>query len=111
MVWGVFRVTIFVIAFLCGALLASFFPLIGTTTAAGEAQLPGVGGTSLLVTCDEGSPTVQQLPGSTTAIEVKCARSDMKVVETKPAPRRQRPQRLFDPIATFIANALFGHKE
>src|SRR5262245_11976538 len=101
MVWGVFRVTLFLIAFLCGALLASFFPLMGTT-AAGEAQLPGVGGTSLLVTCDEGSPTVQQLKGSTTAIEVKCAQSDMQVIETKPAPRRQKPQRPFDPIAAFI---------
>jgi hypothetical protein len=110
MVWGVFRVTIFVIAFLCGALLASFFPLMGTS-AAGEAQLPGVGGTSLLVTCDEGSPTVQQLRGSTSVIEVKCALSDMQVVETKPTPRRQRPQRLFDPIAAFISNALSHHPE
>src|SRR5262245_9634925 len=110
MVWGVFRVAIFVIAFLCGALLASFFPLVGTTEA-GSAHLPGVRGTSLLVSCDEGSPTVQPLPGSTTAIEVKCARSDMQVVETKPTPRRQRPQRLFDPIAAFISNILFRHPE
>jgi hypothetical protein len=110
MVWGVFRVTIFLIAFLCGALVASFFPLMGTT-AAGEAQLPGVGGTSLLVRCEEGIPTVQQLPGSTTAIEVKCARSDMQVVETKPAPRRQRPSRPFDPIAAYISNLLLRHPE
>src|SRR5262245_36415380 len=110
MVWGVFRVTIFLIAFLCGALLASFFPLMGTT-AAGEAQLPGVGGTSLLVRCDDGIPTVQQLPGSTTAIQVKCARSDMKFVETRPAPRRQRPPRLFDPIAAYLSNLLFRHTE
>ena len=110
MVWGFFRVTIFLIAFLCGALLASFFPLMGTN-AAGEAQLPGVGGTSLLVRCDEGIPTVQKLPGSTTAIEVKCARSDMQVVETKPTPRRQRPPRLFDPIAAFVSNLLFWQPE
>lgn len=110
MVWGIFRVTIFLIAFLCGALVASFFPLMGTT-AAGEAQLPGVGGTSLLVRCDEGIPTVQQLPGSTTAIEVKCARSDMRVVESKPTPRRQRPPRPFDPIAAFISNLFFRHPE
>ena len=110
MVWGVIRVAIFLVAFLCGALLASFFLLMGTTSA-GEAQLPGVGGTSLLVRCDDGVPTVQQLPGSTTAIEVKCARSDMRVVETKPAPRRQRPLKSFDPIAAFISNLLFRHPE
>jgi hypothetical protein len=110
MVWGVFRVTIFLIAFLSGALLASFFPLMGTASA-GEAQLPGVGGTSLLVRCDEGIPTVQQLRGSTTAIEVKCARSDMQVVQTKPAPRRQRPPKTFDPIAAFLSNLFFRHPE
>jgi hypothetical protein len=100
MVWGVFRVTIFLIAFLSGALLASFFPLMGTASA-GEAQLPGVGGTSLLVRCDEGIPTV----------EVKCARSDMQVVQTKPAPRRQRPPKTFDPIAAFLSNLFFRHPE
>ena len=90
MVWGIFRITIFGVAFLLGAAIASLWnPLVVPQAATDAAQLSGLTETSLLVTCDHGYPTVQQVQGSG-AVEVKCARSDMQIMQSPPVPRRER---------------------
>ena len=112
MVWAAFRVTIFGVAFLFGALIASLWnPLIGHQSKTEAAELSGGKGTSLLVSCVQGSPVVQQIRGSSGAIEVKCATSDMQVVESKPVPRREPRRTSSSPIAALISNTFLRNPE
>ena len=87
MKWGKFRIIIFGVAFLFGIWIAgSVDPAVN---AGGElkevAELSPQTGASLVVTCDNGIPTVEQVQGTDGALQVKCTRSQMHVVKMGPS--------------------------
>jgi hypothetical protein len=114
MVWGILRVSIFGVAFLTGMAFAGFWnPVVNAATASSEsAELSPATDTSLVVSCDGGSPTVEEITGADGAIQVKCKRSNMHVARTKPAAPRHFKAAPVTPIAALLRLAgSAGHQE
>jgi hypothetical protein len=93
MKWGIYRVVVFSLAFLVGTWVASALnpPVSATSDVSESAELSPNTGASLLVTCDDGNPTVEQVRGNDGALQVKCAKSQMHVVRSRPILRESRP--------------------
>ena len=93
MKWGMYRLLIFGMAFLVGTWVAGTVnPSVKANGTVGEvAELSPSTGASLVVTCDDGNPTVEQVRGNNGALQVKCAKSQMHVVRTGPVIRQNHP--------------------
>jgi hypothetical protein len=105
--WGVIRLVIIGSAFLVGMFVGypnSSVMAPGTSAA----DLPSTAGTSLVVTCEAGDPTVEHVMGITGAVEVKCVKSQMHVTRfgTSGPPELQAPARSFPsaPVANIRRN-------
>ena len=89
--WGIVRLIIVGTAFLVGMLVAGFTNSVVMAPAASTADLPSTMGTSLVVTCETGDPTVEHVAGSSTAVQVRCVKSQMRVTRFGPSVRRDAP--------------------
>ena len=103
--WG-FRISIFTIAFITGMIVGNFVsPAVrAMDSASGTAELSSVEGSSLVVTCIQGNPTIAEVKGSGGAVQVTCDKSPMKVLRSMPV--APRPQHRFRPWSAPIAAAM-----
>jgi len=89
MQWRILRMVIVASAFWVGMLVAGYQNSEASATGtAATADLSSTSGTSLVVTCEGGEPTVAHVNGLSTALEVKCAKSQMHVTRLGPAFRQ-----------------------
>ena len=77
--WGFVRLVIIGSAFLVGMMVAGYQNSSVLAPGPSVADLPAASGTSLVVACDAGDPTVEHVSGVNGAVEVKCERSQMHV--------------------------------
>src|SRR3954469_14288083 len=93
MKWGMYRLGIFSAAFLAGIWIAGTVnPSVKATGNVMEvAELSPSTGASLVVTCDAGNPTVEQVQGTDSALQVNCAKSQMHIVRSRPLLRQSHP--------------------
>jgi hypothetical protein len=77
--WGFVRLAIIGSAFLIGMMVAGYQNSEVLAPGPSVADLPAATGTSLVVACDSGDPTVEHVTGVNGAVEVKCQKSQMRV--------------------------------
>ena len=77
--WGFVRLAIIGSAFLIGMMVAGYQNSEVLAPGPSVADLPSATGTSLVVACDSGDPTVEHVTGVNGAVEVKCEKSKMHV--------------------------------
>ena len=83
--WGI-RIIIFTVAFVIGVVTAGLInpAVLAPSESLGIAELSEASGASLLVSCIDGNPTVEEAKGASGAVQVKCAKSEMRVVRSRP---------------------------
>ena len=90
--WGFVRLAIIGAAFLVGMMVAGYQNSAVLAPGPAVTDLPASNGTSLVVACDIGDPTVEHVNGISGAVEVKCYRSQMHVTKFGiPAPAIEGP--------------------
>ena len=77
--WGFVRLAIIGSAFLIGMMVAGYQNSEVLAPGPSVTDLPSATGTSLVVACDSGDPTVEHVTGVDGAVEVKCQKSQMHV--------------------------------
>jgi hypothetical protein len=104
--WGI-RVTIFTVAFLTGVVVADFVNPVAPTPdeSFGSTELSSASGSSLVVSCVDGSPSIQEVKGTEGAVRVKCSKSEMRVTRSRPAIPK-KIERRFGPFSPPIAAAI-----
>ena len=102
--WGI-RLSIFGVAFVTGVLVSSFLTpaVLAPGESIGTAELSHATGAWLVVSCVDGNPSIQEVKGTDGAVQVKCAKSEMRVVRSRPAPPIRHD---LGPISAPIAAAL-----
>src|ERR1051326_7929788 len=85
--WGI-RLMIFAVAFITGIAVSSIWTpaVLAPSESIGTAQLSHASGAWLVVSCLDGNPSIEELKGTEGAVQVKCAKSEMRVVRSRPAP-------------------------
>src|SRR5262249_36848440 len=108
MVWGILRIIIFAIAFVIGATATHLWNsvVLDPSSQDADALSPTVI-RSMVVTCDYGSPSVEEIKGTGGAIQVRCSRSNMHVARSKPLPPRPLKSGPSTPIAVFIPAGIY----
>jgi hypothetical protein len=103
--WGI-RLSIITAAFITGTIVGNFVSpaVLATGEAFSAADLSSAQGSSLVVTCIQGTPTIAEVRGSEGAVQVKCDKSAMRVLRSTPV--APRPQHLFSPWSAPIAAAI-----
>src|SRR5262249_23429248 len=102
---GIVRLIIVGTAFCVGMLVAGFSNSVVQAPTSTTADLPSTMGTSLVVTCETGDPTVEHVVGSSGPLQVKCVKSQMRGTRFVPSVRREaRPIRTVPaiPIAAMV---------
>ena len=102
--WVMYRLGIFSVAFLAGTWIAGTVnPSVKATGDVMEvAELSPSTGTSLVVTCDDGNPSVEEVRGNDGALQVKCVKSQMHIIRSRPLLRQSHPL-LARPTAPFAS--------
>lgn len=85
--WGIIRLAVVGSAFLIGMLMAGYQNSTVLAPGTASADLSSHTGTSLVVTCEAGDPTVEHVIGVSGAVQVKCVRSHMTVTRFGAAAR------------------------
>src|SRR2546427_463860 len=91
--WG-FRVLIFTVAFVTGIAVANLVrpAVIAPEQWFGSAELSSTSGSSLVVSCADGNPSIAEVKGAQGAVELKCAKSEIRVVRLTPSVPRREPR-------------------
>ena len=104
--WGI-RVLIFSVAFITGILVANFVgpTVTATNESFGDVELSSASGSSLVVSCVDGVPNIAEVKGVEGAVQLKCDKSEMRVVRSTPSIPRLEPRFIVPspPIAAAVS--------